>query len=70
MTWYNIKYNYEYDHDCYPDPSEHLKSYDMYWTIKLFPTLFTSPIKTALLRSILSSFRVQTKSSGIILGTH
>ena len=70
MTWYNIEYKYEYDHDCYPDPNEHLKSYDMYWAITVLPTSFTSPRKTLLLRNILPYLRVQTKIPEIILGTH
>ena len=38
MTWYNIEYNYDYDHDCYPDPYKHLKSYDIYCTVTFVPT--------------------------------
>ena len=70
MTWYNIECNYEYDHDCYPDPNKYLKSYDMYWAITFVPTLFTSPIKTPLLSNILPYLRVKTKSPKIILETH
>ena len=70
MTWYNIEYNYEYDHDCYPDSNKYLKSYDMYWAITVLPTSFTSTMKTPLLKNILPYLRVQTKITEIILGTH
>ena len=38
MIWYNIEYKYDYDHDCYPDPYKHLKSYDIYCTVTFVPT--------------------------------